>query len=70
VRGFAECITRSDRGADPDFRHDFGGRGHGVSATAMHLAAQYNNLRCLRLLARRGADSTIADARFGATPLE
>jgi ankyrin repeat protein len=58
-----------DHGADPDLRHDFGGSEHGKGATAMHLAAQYGSLRSLRLLLDRGADATIADERFGGTPL-
>ena len=58
-----------DNGADPDLRHDFGGQGHGVQAVAMHLAAQYSCLRCLGLLLERGADTTIKDAAYAATPL-
>ncbi len=59
-----------DHGADPDLRHDFGGIGHGEAAVAMHLAAQYGQLRVLRLLLARGADPTIRDGAFNATPLE
>jgi ankyrin repeat protein len=59
-----------DHGADPNLRHDFGGAGHGVGAVAMHLAAQYSCLKCLRLLLERGADRTIKDAAYGGTPLE
>ena len=58
-----------DHGADPDLRHDFGGAEHGHGAVAMHLAAQYSSLKCLRLLLDRGADATIADAAHGGTPL-
>jgi ankyrin repeat protein len=58
-----------DHGADPDLRHDFGGAGHGNSAAAMHLAAQFGSLKCLELLLERGADPTIQDAAFGGTPL-
>jgi ankyrin repeat protein len=58
-----------DHGADPDLRHDFGGAAHGKGAVAMHLAAQYESLQCLRLLLQRGADPTIQDAAFKATPL-
>lgn len=58
-----------DHGADPDLRHDFGGQAHGSGAVAMHLAAQYEALKCLRLLLERGADSTIRDAAYNATPL-
>ena len=57
-----------DHGADPDLRHDFGGEGHGVDAVAMHLAAQYNCVRCLNLLLDRGADPTIVDGAHDGTP--
>jgi Ankyrin repeats (3 copies)/Ankyrin repeat len=58
-----------DHGADPDLHHDFGGEGHGVQAVAMHLAAQYGSLGCLRLLLERGADATITDGAHRSTPL-
>ena len=58
-----------DHGADPDLRHDFGGAGHGENAVAMHLAAQYGAMGCLRLLLDRGADPGIVDAAHGGTPL-
>ena len=58
-----------DNGADPDLRHDFGGAGHGVQAVAMHLAAQFACLGCLRLLLDRGADPTIKDEAHGGAPL-
>jgi ankyrin repeat protein len=59
-----------DHGADPNLRHDFGGRNHGKGAVAMHLAAQYGCLKCLRLLLERGADPTIKDLAHEATPLQ
>jgi ankyrin repeat protein len=58
-----------DHGADPNLRHDFGGAQHGKSAVALHLAAQHSQLRCLRLLLERGADPTVRDAAYDATPL-
>jgi ankyrin repeat protein len=58
-----------DHGADPNLRHDFGGPQHGKAAVALHLAAQYSCLQCLRLLLDRGADPTIEDAAYHATPL-
>ena len=58
-----------DHGADPDLRHDWGGDGHGVSAVAMHLAAQHGAIGCLRLLLDRGADPTIIDGAHGGDPL-
>ncbi len=63
------AIWLLDHGADPDLRHDFGGAEHGKSAVAMHLAAQFGSLKCLRLLLDRGADPSIKDAAFGGTPL-
>lgn len=58
-----------DNGADPDLRHDWGGEGHGVSAVAMHLAAQNGAVGCLELLLDRGADPTIVDGAHGGDPL-
>ena len=58
-----------DHGADPDLRHDWGGEGHGVSAVAMHLAAQHGAVGCLELLLDRGADPSIVDAAHGGDPL-
>jgi len=59
-----------DRGADPDLRHDFGGAEHGRQATALHLAAQFGAIDCLNLLLEAGADRTIRDGAFDATPRE
>ncbi len=59
-----------DRGADPDVRHDFGGAEHGRRATALHLAAQFGSIDCLNLLLEAGADRTIRDGAFNATPRE
>ena len=58
-----------DHGAEADLRHDWGGDGHGVSAVAMHLAAQHGAVGCLKLLLDRGADLTIVDGAHGGTPL-
>lgn len=54
-----------DHGADPNLRHDFGGEGHGVNATALHLAAQFNSPDSIKLLLSRGADPTIVDVAHG-----
>jgi ankyrin repeat protein len=70
---YSDCAAAAewllDHGADPDLRHDFGGEGHGVQAVAMHLAAQYGALRCLKLLLDRGANTTITDGAHKSTPL-
>ncbi|MGC4087151.1 MAG: ankyrin repeat domain-containing protein [Polyangiaceae bacterium] len=58
-----------DHGADPNLRHDFGGSEHGKNAVALHLAAQFSCLGCLRLLLARGADTTVHDATWNSTPL-
>jgi ankyrin repeat protein len=58
-----------DHGADPNLRHDFGGTSHGKDAVALHLAAEYACLKCLRLLRDRSADPTIKDGAYHATPL-
>ena len=58
-----------DHGAEADLRHDWGGDGHGVSAVAMHLAAQHGAVGCLKLLLDRGADHTVVDGAHGGTPL-
>ncbi len=59
-----------DRGADADLRHDFGGAEHGRQATALHLAAQFGSIESLDLLLAAGADRTIRDGAFDATPRE
>ena len=58
-----------DHRADPDLKHDFGGSGHGGGAVAMHLAAQYRAINCLRLLLARGADPQVTDDLHNSTPM-
>lgn len=58
-----------DLGADPDLRHNFGGEGHGVKATALHLAAQFESLHCIDLLLSRGANPSITDQAHGGDAL-
>jgi ankyrin repeat protein len=58
-----------DLGADPNLQHDFGGAGHGVDATALHLAAQFGSLQCMALLLNRGADPDIVDGAHGGNAL-
>ena len=58
-----------EQAADPNLKHNFGGSEHGQGATAMHLAAQYGSLKCLRLLLEEGADPDIKDDLYNATAL-
>ena len=58
-----------EQGADPNLKHNFGGSEHGQGATAMHLAAQYGSLKCLRLLLEEGTDPEIKDDLYNSTAL-
>ncbi len=58
-----------DNGADPNLRHAFGGEGHGVGATAIHLASQFNATECIELLLSHGADPNIVDEAYGGDAL-
>jgi ankyrin repeat protein len=57
-----------DHGADANQRATFGGPGHGDGVTALHLAAQNGELPVIDLLLARGADRTIRDRLYDATP--
>lgn len=57
-----------DHGAEVNHRGTFGGPSHGQSVTALHLAAQNNRREAAELLVARGADLTIKDALYNATP--
>ena len=59
-----------EQGADPNLKHDFGGAEHGQGATAIHLAAQYGSLKCLRLLLEKGADPHLTDDLYNSTALD
>ena len=58
-----------DHGANPNLRHDFGGNNHGVRAVALHLAAQFDSVDCVKLLLDRGADPHIVDGAHGGDAL-
>jgi hypothetical protein len=58
-----------DHGASVDGRSTFGGPGHGLALTALHLAAQCGNASMARLLLDRGADPGIEDGIHHSTPL-
>jgi ankyrin repeat protein len=65
-----ENATRAllDLGANPDERTGFGVPMHGEGMTALHLAAERGHLPVIRILLDAGADRTITDANFEATP--
>lgn len=55
-------------GADPSLPHDFGGAEHGFGATALHLAAQFDDVETCAVLVALGADIHAKDARWNGTP--
>lgn len=57
-----------DLGANPNQRTGFGGPMHGEGVTALHLAAERGHLPIIRMLLDAGADRTIQDVNFEATP--
>jgi ankyrin repeat protein len=57
-----------DHGADVNRPGSFGGPGHGERVTALHLAAQADQIDVVRLLLDRGADPGLTDALYGGTP--
>ncbi|MDX3663457.1 ankyrin repeat domain-containing protein [Streptomyces sp. ID05-26A] len=65
-----ENTTRAllDLGANPNQRTTFGGPMHGEGVTALHLAAERGHLPVIRVLLDAGADRTITDVNFEATP--
>jgi ankyrin repeat protein len=65
-----ENATRTllDLGANPNQRTGFGGPMHGEGVTALHLAAERGHLPVIRILLDAGADRTIRDVNFEATP--
>ncbi|SDH20554.1 Ankyrin repeat [Lentzea fradiae] len=65
-----ENATRAllELGADPDARTGFGGPMHGEGVTALHLAAERGHVPVIRMLLDAGADRTVTDANFEATP--
>ena len=58
-----------DHGADVNRRATFGGPSHGQGITALHLAAQSGHLAMVKLLVKRGADLSIKDDLYNATPV-
>ncbi|WP_020671115.1 ankyrin repeat domain-containing protein [Amycolatopsis nigrescens] len=69
--GRADAVERLlALGADVNGRGSFGGPEHGEGSTALHLAAQSGWLDVLGVLLAAGADRTIRDALYDATPAE
>jgi len=59
-----------DHGADVNQKATFGGLQHGRGITALHLAAQYGHMVMVRLLVERGADLSIREELYHATPVD
>jgi ankyrin repeat protein len=57
-----------DHGADVNRKGTFGGLTHGQGITALHIAAQSGHLPMVRLLVERGADRSVKDDLYHATP--
>ena len=57
-----------DHGADVNQKGTFGGLTHGQGITALHLAAQNGHMPMVKLLVERGADRSIKDDLYQATP--
>ncbi|GAA4544751.1 ankyrin repeat domain-containing protein [Amycolatopsis samaneae] len=57
-----------DLGAEVDQRGTFGGPGHGVGVTALHLAAQGGHVGVITALLDAGADPSARDALYDSTP--
>jgi ankyrin repeat protein len=55
-------------GASPSARGTFGGPQHGVGTTALHHAAESGHLEVIEALLEAGADPTITDELYDATP--
>src|SRR5918999_1355977 len=54
----------------PNRRATFGGPGHGDGTTALHHAAEGGHLEAIRVLLDAGADPTVRDAIYDATPAD
>ena len=57
-----------DHGANVNRKATFGGLTHGQGITALHLAAQNGHMPMVKLLVERGADRSIKDDLYHATP--
>jgi hypothetical protein len=57
-----------DHGASINRKATFGGLTHGQGITALHIAAQSGHLPMVKLLVERGADRSVTDDLYHATP--
>ena len=57
-----------DHGANVNQKGTFGGLTHGQGITALHIAAQYGHMPMVKLLVERGADRSVKDDLYHATP--
>ena len=57
-----------DHRVDVNQRATFGGADHGLGVTALHLAAQNDDVEMVELLLGRGADPSITDGLYHSTP--
>jgi ankyrin repeat protein len=57
-----------DHGANINQKATFGGLTHGQGITALHMAAQNGHMPMVKLLVERGADRSIKDDLYQATP--
>jgi ankyrin repeat protein len=69
TKGRVRAVRRLlELGAGVNVRGTFGGPQHGVGTTALHHAAEGGHLEVIEVLLAAGADPTIEDALYGATP--
>lgn len=57
-----------NHGANVNQKGTFGGSTHGQGITALHIAAQYGHMPMVKLLVESGADRSIKDDLYHATP--
>ena len=57
-----------NHGALVNQKGTFGGLTHGEGITALHIAAQYGHMPMVKLLIKRGADRSVKDDLYHATP--
>jgi ankyrin repeat protein len=69
AKGRVRAVRRLlELGAGPDVRGTFGGPRHGVGTTALHHAAESGHLEVIEALLAAGADPTVEDEVYRATP--